>query len=484
MSRPVERVELATGFTISRIVTGLWQIADMERGGRSVDLDRAASAMEPYVRAGLTTFDMADHYGSAEDVAGRFVAGRGRNAVECLTKWVPKPGPVTRQDVRAAVQRSLQRLAADRIDLLQFHAWSYADPRWLDCLFWLQELKGEGLIRHLGLTNFDTAHLRVALSSGIEIVSNQVCFSLLDRRPAARMIPFCRERGVKLLCYGTLAGGFLTESWLGRAEPDWKRLDTWPLMKYGRFIKAAGGWERFQRLLSAAAAVARRHGVPVANVASRYVLEQPAVAAVIVGARLGEREHIADTLRVFEFSLDDRDRGELEAASAGLAPIPGDCGDEYRKPPFLTAAGDLSHHVDSFPPPYEVQPGPGGRTHAQSGTPWEGFAGYSRAVRVGDRIFVSGTTAAHGDRLIGGNDPVAQAHFVIDKIEGALQSLGARLEHVVRTRVFVSDIAHWEPVARAHGERFAEVRPANTLVEARLVGPEYLLEMEAEAVVG
>jgi enamine deaminase RidA (YjgF/YER057c/UK114 family) len=102
-------------------------------------------------------------------------------------------------------------------------------------------------------------------------------------------------------------------------------------------------------------------------------------------------------------------------------------------------------------------------------------------VRIGRRILVSGTTATHGDRLVGGGDPAAQAHFVIDKIEGALQSLGARLEDVVRTRVYVRRISDWEPVARAHGERFARIRPANTLVRADLVGEEYLVEMEAEA---
>jgi enamine deaminase RidA (YjgF/YER057c/UK114 family) len=106
------------------------------------------------------------------------------------------------------------------------------------------------------------------------------------------------------------------------------------------------------------------------------------------------------------------------------------------------------------------------------------------AVRVGDRIVVSGTTATHGPRAIGGTDAAAQAHFAIDKIAGALQSLGGRLEDVIRTRVFVSDRAHWEPVARAHGERFGHVQPANTLVEARLIGDEYLVEIEAEAVVG
>ena len=130
-----------------------------------------------------------------------------------------------------------------------------------------------------------------------------------------------------------------------------------------------------------------------------------------------------------------------------------------------------------------MRDGVGGRRVALSGTPWEPLAGFARAVRLGDRVLVSGTTATHGGRPIGGADPAAQAHFAIDKIEGSLQSLGARLEDVVRTRVFVRDLADWEAVARAHGERFGEILPANTLVRAELVGDEYLVEIEVEAVV-
>ena len=126
----------------------------------------------------------------------------------------------------------------------------------------------------------------------------------------------------------------------------------------------------------------------------------------------------------------------------------------------------------------------GDRARISSGTEWEGLAGYSRAVRRGRRILVSGTTATHGDRLIGGDDPAAQATFVLDKIEGAIVSLGGRLEDVDRTRVFVARLSDWEPVAREHGRRFGEIRrPANTLVEAQLVGDGYLVEMEAEAVI-
>lgn len=125
------------------------------------------------------------------------------------------------------------------------------------------------------------------------------------------------------------------------------------------------------------------------------------------------------------------------------------------------------------------------RSSVTSGTKWEKLAGYARAVRVGNHIWVSGTTAIDGEgTLIGAGDPAAQMRFVLSKIERALGQLGASLKDVVRTRVYVSDIAHWEPVARVHGEVFAEIQPANTLVESRLVGAEYLVEVEVEAIIG
>ena len=474
----IPRYPLGEGLSVSRVINGLWQIADLERDGREFDVDQAAMAMSPYVDAGLTTFDMADHYGSAEVIAGIF----GERA-ERLTKWTPKPGPMSREDVRGAVERSLKRLRTERIDLLQFHAWMYDDPSWLDALFHLQDLKREGLIRHLGVTNFDTTHLRVAVQSGIEIVSNQVSLSVLDARALGPMSDFCLARNVRLLAYGTLLGGFLTEAWLGHDEPDWEGLPTWSQMKYGRFIRAAGGWDAFQQFLRRVDEVATKHGVPMAAVASRAVLDQEAVAAIIVGTRLSKSAHIEDTLRVFELTLDEEDRKTLAKGRSYLKPIPGNCGDEYRKPPYLTASGDLSHHFDSMPPPYPVKPGAKGRTLVLSGTTWEPLAGFSRAHRLDDRIWISGTTATHGERAIGGNDARAQFHFIIDKIEGALRSLGASLDDVVRTRVYVRNVYDWEDVARAHGERFRRIMPANTLVQADLIGDEYLVEVEAEAVV-
>ena len=482
----IDRVDLAPGLAISRVVTGLWQIADMERDGRTLDLEVTARAMHPYIEAGFTSFDMADHYGSAELIAGRARPheGEGGQHVQLFTKWVPPPGPVTAVAVRAAVVRSLERLRVPAIDLLQFHAWNYADPSWLDALFHLHDLQREGLIRFLGLTNVDAVHLRLVLTSGIPVVSNQVSASLIDRRASGALAAVCQEFDVSLLAYGTLCGGWLSDRWLGAAEPDWERHGTWSQMKYGRFLRVAGGWPALQRVLRAAKHVAERHGVSIANVATRFVMQQPGVAAVIVGARLGERAHLEDNARLCALTLDEDDRLRLESAIATVTPIPGDCGDEYRTPPFLTASGDLSHHLDSFPAPYEVRTGADGTRRCFSGTKWEPLAGYARAVRTGRRIHVSGTTATHGSRVLGGADPTAQTHAVIDKIAGALQSLGGRLEHVVRTRIYVSNRAHWEAVARAHGERFATIQPANTLVEARLVGADYLVEIEADAEVG
>ena len=477
------KIDLANGLQISRVVTGLWQIADMERDGKTLDPIATSKFMAPYVEAGLTSFDMADHYGSSEIIAGTFKNSLAdKNKVQLFTKWVPKPGKITREDVRKAITTALDRMQQPCIELLQFHAWYYPDASWLDGLFYLKELQDEGLIKHLGVTNFDAAHLRIALASGIPIVSNQVCHSLIDQRANATMADVCREYNVKLLTFGTLAGGFLTDKWLDKVEPTYEELTTWSQMKYKRFIDAAGGWEPYQNLLKTVKEVADKHTASIANISSRFILENEAVASVIVGARLGESEHIDDNRRMLDIQLDTEDINAIKQAQLQLKMIPGDCGDEYRKPPFLTASGDLSDHLETIPKAFVPVKTGEHREQIFSGTEWEGFAGYSRAVKIGNSIHVSGTTATHGSDMIGGSDPAAQTHFVIDKIEGVITSFGGTLADVVRTRIFVNDLKDWEIVARAHGERFKGINPANTLVEAKLVGAGYLVEIEAEAI--
>jgi enamine deaminase RidA (YjgF/YER057c/UK114 family) len=182
-------------------------------------------------------------------------------------------------------------------------------------------------------------------------------------------------------------------------------------------------------------------------------------------------------------SLTKRNRSDIENALTRLDPLPGDCGDEYRRAPFLTATGDPGRNFGPHPRPYETKRGRDRRSMAHTGTAWEETAGFSRAVRRGNRVWISGTSATHRSRQVGGTDPEAQAHFAIDKIEGVLRSIGGSLEDVVRTRVYIRDVSIWEAVARVHGERFGHILPATTMIQAGLVGDSSLVEIEAEALV-
>jgi aryl-alcohol dehydrogenase-like predicted oxidoreductase/enamine deaminase RidA (YjgF/YER057c/UK114 family) len=488
MSIRPDRTLLAPGLEISRMVTGLWQVADMERDGRLLDRDAAASAMADYARAGFDSFDMADHYGSAELITGRFLdmqAGAEGQRPTAFTKWCPSPGPMSADVVRSGIAERLERLGVETIDLLQFHWWMFEHPGYIDAMKELVALQQEGRILHLGVTNFDTDHLRLLVKHGFPIVSNQVSFSLLDRRAGEDMSRFCLATGVRLLAYGTLGGGFLTDRWVGAPEPT--SIEDWSKSKYKRFIDVIGGWPVLQTILAALQEIARKHGVSVANVATRWVLEQPAVASVIVGARLGEREHRADNAALFSFSLDEDDKQRIDEVLTSTRPIPGDCGDEYRRPPFLTASGDLSHHLESIPPVFDAFPidRRPDRLRIDSGSVWEPICGYSRAVRIGNRILVSGTTATHGSgEIICPGDAQGQAVYILDKIAASIASLGGTLADTIRTRIYLSNADDWEPVSRVHGRYFGAVRPANTLLEiSRLVG-DYAVEIEAEAVVG
>ena len=315
----------------------MWQVSGAH--GR-IEREQALDSMAAHVDAGFTTWDLADHYGPAEDFVGeyrrRYVAERGEPALAGLqfcTKWVPRPGAMPRAVVEAAIATSRRRMATETLDLLQFHWWDYADRRYLDALARLADLRDAGAIRHLGLTNFDTERLAGILDHGIRIVSNQVQFSLIDRRPEVRMAPLCRARGVQLLAYGTVCGGLLSERYLGQPEPRGSALNTASLQKYARMVDAWGGWRLFQELLAALREVAARHAVSIPTVAVRWVLDRPAVAGAILGRRLGLTDHRADNARVFAVALDAEDRQRIDvvlARSRDLLGAIGDCGDEYR----------------------------------------------------------------------------------------------------------------------------------------------------------
>jgi len=322
---------------ICHVLNGMWQVSGAH--GR-IDPTAAIKNMFDYLDAGFATWDLADHYGPAEDFVGEFrrqlAATRGVAAlsgIQAFTKWVPRPGRMTRRLVEDNIARSLRRMGVETLDLLQFHWWEYEDPAYLDALTFLAQLRDEGKIRHLALTNFDTAHLKIIGEHGIRVVSNQVQYSLIDRRPEVHMAPFCQEHDIQLLTYGTVCGGLLSEKYLGQPEPGYGLLNTASLQKYKQMIDAWGGWGLFQELLRVLKQIADKHGVSVANVAVRSILERPAVAGVIVGVRLGVADHRSDNARVFDFTLDTGDQAQIQSLldkSQDLYRLIGDCGDEYR----------------------------------------------------------------------------------------------------------------------------------------------------------
>jgi len=337
MRPEASRFDFTSDLRICRILNGLWQVSGAHG---AIEARRAIAEMFRYHDAGFTTWDLADHYGPAEDFIGEFrrefaarYGAEHLDEMQAFTKWVPRPGRMTRAIVEQAVGVSLSRMKVESLDLLQFHWWDYGDERYLDALKHLADLRDEGRIRHLGLTNFDTEHLRIIGENGIKIVSNQVQYSIVDRRPEVRLMQYCRGHGIRLLTYGTVLGGLLAEKYLGQPEPRSAELGTASLRKYKNMIDAWGGWPLFQELLAALKGIADKHAVSIANVGTRYVLDRPAVAGVIIGTRLGIAEHIAENARVFDLSLDEQDRTAIDhisAKSRDLFEVIGDCGDEYR----------------------------------------------------------------------------------------------------------------------------------------------------------
>lgn len=326
----VERVELAAGYAISRMIRGGWQLSG---GHGDVDRERAVADMFDFLDRGVTTFDGADIYTGVEEMYGTFREQlRQRKGAEAAkefkvhTKFVPDLKHLAHVDqgyVEGIIDRSLQRLKVERLDLMQFHWWDYGVPGAIEAARTLKDLQRAGKIEHLGGTNFDTAHTRALLEAGIPLVSMQVQYSLLDARPEHTLAPLAIDKRMGLLCYGTLAGGFLTEAWLGKPEP-LDGLKNRSLIKYKLIIDDFGGWALFQRLLQALDRIARRHGVSISAVATRWVLDRPGVAAVIVGARYAQ--HLEGAIGMFAFALDDDDR---ELIAAVLVERTGPTGDTF-----------------------------------------------------------------------------------------------------------------------------------------------------------
>ena len=321
----IPRSSIAPGYDISRIIKGGWHLAG-DHG--AIDPDQALRDMAAFVQAGITTMDCADIYTGVESRIGAFRQAYPELArlTQIHTKFVPDLpdlASVGRAYVTRIIDRSLVRLRVERLDMVQFHWWDFAIPGYVEAALELERLRRLGKIAHVSVTNFNVRCLREVIDAGVSVCTHQLQYSLLDDRPRHGMADFCAAQGVALLCYGTVAGGFLSERWLGRPEPE-APLANRSLVKYKLIIDDFGGWALFQNLLGVLSVLARAHETDIATIATQAILQRPQVAATIVGAT--NASHLASHARVGTLSLNAE---EIAAIDAVLAARAGPSGDVY-----------------------------------------------------------------------------------------------------------------------------------------------------------
>ncbi|MCB9080825.1 MAG: aldo/keto reductase [Lewinellaceae bacterium] len=317
---PIERIELQPGYSISRIIKGGWHLA----GGHGfVNEQQALEDMRAFVEAGVTTFDCADIYTGVEELIGAFLrkekdafASGALAPVQVHTKYVPDYDALAtlkKTDTVKIIDRSLRRLGVEQLDLVQFAWWDYAIPGYVETAAHLAELQQEGKIRYLGVTNFDAAHLQEIIAAGVPVVANQVQYSVLDHRPEQDMNGLAAATPFVYLCYGVVAGGFLSNRYRGVPAPA-EPLENRSLVKYRLIIEEFGGYELFQELLDVLHRIAGKYKVRIAEVATRYMLQKPLVGGVIIGAR--NSDHLARLLQVSTFQLDPGDLEDIQQVVA------------------------------------------------------------------------------------------------------------------------------------------------------------------------
>jgi aryl-alcohol dehydrogenase-like predicted oxidoreductase len=315
-------VELAPGYSIAPVINGCWQLTP-DHGGGPDSRRRCLYRFAELVEHGFTTFDCADIYEGTEELLGEFRRGLSEpEKIQVHTKLVPNKNALADLDDRLidlAIDSSRSKLGADTLDLVQFHWWDY-EVDGLDRLYErLLHAQSAGKIRLLGVTNFNTAQIRNLLLINESLVAMQTQYSLLDRRPEREMVEFCVAHGVKMMPYGGLLGGFLGDRYLDRSPPASMNRS---LQKYRLIIDEAGGWECFQEFLGQLAEIADKHATSIAAIALRWVLDQAAIAAVIVG--IGSQSRVASNLALCSLRLDEQDQECIAKALTSLTIPPGD----------------------------------------------------------------------------------------------------------------------------------------------------------------
>lgn len=324
-----QKTSFKNGYTFNKIINGCWQLSAEHCLQGQLDYDDAIHAFHMLVERGFTTFDCADIYTGAEELLGRFVnelKGSGHYQEEDIqihTKFVPDKDvlPVINMEyTEGIVDRSLKRMNREALDLVQFHWWDFEVPGMMETAFDLVKLQEKGKIRNIGMCNMDTAALKMMVDAGIPVVSNQAQYSMFDRRPERSLLEYSEANGIYTFAFGTLAGGFLDERYMGK---EYKAPETRSQVKYMQIIEDSLGWEGMQELLPVLKKIAEKHGVFIANVATQYILRQQSVGAIMVGTR--NSRHVESNIRTLQFDLTDEDMAVIRSFISAYPCPEGDC---------------------------------------------------------------------------------------------------------------------------------------------------------------
>jgi len=336
----MKKRSMVSGYEISPVIKGGWQLSSGHSLDRKIEDEQAVADTVAFIEAGISTLDFGDIYTGVEELIGKAVKRLdSREMVQLHTKYVPNEKSLhefDRSDVRTIVNRSLSRLGVEQVDLVQLHWWRYEANSYLVAMEELFALKNEGKIRHIGITNFDLPHVKEIVAAGFKPASIQIQYSILDRRAEEGLSQYCAENDIGILCYGTVAGGLLSEKYLGVPAPE--KVETRSAVKYQLIIDEFGGWDLFQELLRALKVVATNHGTDIATIASSYMLARPGVKGVIVGAR--NISHLESNLRVPEIELTT---AELKTLSDVLDRSTGPTGEVYYLERYVDKHRNIMH---------------------------------------------------------------------------------------------------------------------------------------------
>lgn len=305
---------------LNNVIIGGWQLSAGHSDQQAPGLD----LLESYYAAGFRTFDCADIYTGVEKLIGTFTRTHGVRDLHVHTKYVPDMASLATlspDETEAIIDRSRSRLGLDTLDLVQFHWWHYPTGSFLAALDTLHSLKQAGKIREIGLTNFDATHLRTILERGIPIASIQTQYSVLDRRATSRLEPLMRQHNIALLCYGSVAGGLLSDAWLGKPQPS-EPYENRSLAKYILIVEEMGGWDALQSVLATLRRIADTHHTDIATIASAFCLTQPSVRACIIGAR--NTKHLPEHIQLRDIvELSETEVTEIKNVRETFNAIPG-----------------------------------------------------------------------------------------------------------------------------------------------------------------